>query len=200
MDSTDKSHPGYGLADLARPDDLRRTDCVDDHCATPAPRGGPSAEDPRGTPQMEIPLQRWPPTRRSMPRVTSMQMLKPADLAPRGSMELMTSYRVIDHQLLYRDRLFSDDDWARHESSWRFVLEPRMVYRVCVALAVPLLQCLVVAALCALYEGLRPSHFRSLKDLELAFEYSLISLPLSLLLVFKTNTSYSRFWEGVLLL
>jgi predicted membrane chloride channel (bestrophin family) len=127
-------------------------------------------------------------------------MLKPTDLAPQPSMDLMKSYRAMDHKLLFRDRVFSDEDWARHESSWRFLLEPFVMYRVCVSLALPLLTCMAVAVLCALYEGLRPSRYRSLKDLELAFEYSLISLPLSLLLVFKTNTSYARFWEGAWLL
>lgn len=56
---------------------------------------------------------------------------------------------------------------------------------------------LVVTAACAIYEELiRETGMRSLADLDANFAYSLCSFALSLLLIFKTNTSYSRFWEA----
>ena len=36
----------------------------------------------------------------------------------------------------------------------------------------------------------------ALADLDLVFTYSVCGFALSLLLVFKTNTAYARFWEG----
>lgn len=62
--------------------------------------------------------------------------------------------------------------------------------------ALPLATTVLSAVCCATYQGLRADHYPSLDDLDLTFSYSTISFALSLLLVFKTNTSYSRFWEG----
>ena len=56
---------------------------------------------------------------------------------------------------------------------------------------------LFVTAACAIYEELiRKSRWYSLSDLDANFAYSLCSFALSLLLIFKTNTSYARFWEA----
>lgn len=63
-------------------------------------------------------------------------------------------------------------------------------------IAVPLLLVTSVSVGCAIYEGLRPDSWRSLTDLSASFGYSLVSFALALLLVFKTNTSYARYWEG----
>lgn len=58
---------------------------------------------------------------------------------------------------------------------------------------------LVVSVLCAVYEEvIRASHpsLLSLHELDAGFSYNLSSFALSLLLIFKTNTSYARFWEA----
>ena len=58
---------------------------------------------------------------------------------------------------------------------------------------------LVVSVLCAIYEEvIRASYpsLLSLHDLDAGFSYNLSSFALSLLLIFKTNTSYARFWEA----
>ena len=66
-----------------------------------------------------------------------------------------------------------------------------------IALIYPISVVLVVTAGCAIYEELiRDSSWPSLVDLEANFAYSLCSFALSLLLIFKTNTSYARFWEA----
>jgi predicted membrane chloride channel (bestrophin family) len=58
---------------------------------------------------------------------------------------------------------------------------------------------LLVVIACHVYEeGIRSLHpsWKSLHDLDAGFAYSLTSFALSLLLIFKTNTSYARFWEA----
>ena len=53
---------------------------------------------------------------------------------------------------------------------------------------------------CGVYERVRVNHRPSnppLAALNLSFAYSAIGFALSLLLVFKTNTAYARYWEGV---
>ena len=69
---------------------------------------------------------------------------------------------------------------------------------VCLTLLTPLLVAAFTSACCGLYEGLRPEGSPTLDDLDLTLAYSTVSFALSLLLVFKTNSSYARFWEGVL--
>lgn len=58
---------------------------------------------------------------------------------------------------------------------------------------------LLVTVACHVYEEVirsRKPAWSSLHDLEANFAYSLCSFALSLLLIFKTNTSYARFWEA----
>ena len=65
------------------------------------------------------------------------------------------------------------------------------------AQAYPLACVLLITAGCAIYEHvIRRSDWPSLDNLEAAFAYNLCSFALSLLLIFKTNSSYSRFWEA----
>jgi predicted membrane chloride channel (bestrophin family) len=71
--------------------------------------------------------------------------------------------------------------------------------KVLVALAVPLLLVLFIAIGCGAYEHVRTHDHPArpaLADLDLTFAYSLCGFALSLLLVFKTNTAYARYWEG----
>ena len=73
-------------------------------------------------------------------------------------------------------------------------------FRVVKGLLVPLAIVLLVCAGCAVYEEVvrkeRPS-WGSLHDLEANFAYSLCSFALSLLLIFKTNSSYGRCESGL---
>ena len=70
-------------------------------------------------------------------------------------------------------------------------------FKVIVALIYPISVVLIVTAGCAIYEELiRKSDWPSLMDLNASFAYNLCSFALSLLLIFKTNTSYARFWEA----
>ena len=69
-------------------------------------------------------------------------------------------------------------------------------------MALPLALVLCIAVGCGAYEHARThSHPErpALADLDLLFAYSLCGFALSLLLVFKVNTSYARYWEGALL-
>lgn len=65
------------------------------------------------------------------------------------------------------------------------------------AQAYPLASVIVITVACAIYEQvIRRPDWPSLDDLEATFAYTLCTSALSLLLVFKTNSSYSRFWEA----
>lgn len=124
---------------------------------------------------------------------SSMKTLQPDRLAPSDGCQ---KFHVLDHQALYRDRIFSEMDWSYHMSGWRYMVEPKILLKVCIALLVPLSVVTVISIICAIYEGTRPADYPTLSQLELFFPYSLIGFALALLLVFKTNTSYARFWEG----
>ena len=63
-------------------------------------------------------------------------------------------------------------------------------------LALPISLVIFVSVCCAIYQGLRPNNYPDLDQLNLNFAYSTIGFALSLLLVFKTNTAYARFWEA----
>jgi predicted membrane chloride channel (bestrophin family) len=72
--------------------------------------------------------------------------------------------------------------------------------KVIAAMKVPLLAVLLVAICCGIYEHVRTHHKpgnAALADLDLTFAYSVVGFALSLLLVFKTNTCYARYWEGL---
>lgn len=64
----------------------------------------------------------------------------------------------------------------------------------------PLAWVTLVSVGCAIYQGVRKEGQPTLDNLNLIFSYSLVGFALSLLLVFQTNTSYARFWEGECLL
>ena len=71
--------------------------------------------------------------------------------------------------------------------------------KVLAAIALPLVWVTCIAASCGVWEHLREQRYPdmpALANLDLTFEYTAIGFALSLLLVFKTNTAYARFWEG----
>jgi Bestrophin, RFP-TM, chloride channel len=72
--------------------------------------------------------------------------------------------------------------------------------RALLTLKVPLLLVLGMSVACGLYEKYRAPEMSTLQDLDLSFAYNVCNFALALLLVFKTNSCYGRYWEGVLLL
>jgi hypothetical protein len=130
-------------------------------------------------------------------KTMSRPSLSAKDLVPQESVHMMQRLRLLDHSALFRDRAFSSEDWDKHASQWRYLIEPRILLTACASLAVPLFLTTSVSAGCAIYEWFKPAHYKSLDNLHLTFAYSTVSFALSLLLVFKTNTCYARFWEGV---
>ena len=132
----------------------------------------------------------------SRARPSTLQSVQPDVLAPRASGDMLQHHRILDRQSLFRDRAFTNRDWSYHISAWRYVLEPKVLLNVLVALAVPLCVTLAVALGCALYQGLRAETQPDLRNLDLQFTYNLVTFAFALLLVFKTNTSYARFWDG----
>jgi Bestrophin, RFP-TM, chloride channel len=120
-----------------------------------------------------------------------------AALAPNASDHLMQRPRLLGHQArLYKDRVFDDSAWSAHLSFRRYLPEPVILLKVFVAVLYPVATVVLVALGCGLYESLKRSESPSLTNLNLTLPYSLCSFALALLLVFKTNESYARWWEG----
>lgn len=105
----------------------------------------------------------------------------------------------LDPFALFCNPPYTDEDWVRH-SGWRRLL-PRShlsILRVVAWFWPPLL---VEAALCAAVVGYQAAavhhpHWPSLANGDLITPLSLTAFVLGLLLVFRTNTSYDRWWEA----
>ncbi|KAK9838098.1 hypothetical protein WJX81_001298 [Elliptochloris bilobata] len=111
----------------------------------------------------------------------------------------------------YRRTVFDFGDWARHRSTTRYLrhIKDLMQSRIVRGLAQPLLVVVGVATVTAVYETLREEDIWFLGQLpslcvKADQAFNLTSFALSLLLVFRTNTSYSRWmdarkvWGGIL--
>ena len=85
-----------------------------------------------------------------------------------------------------------------YTSWWRYwvIVKPVVVVKVTMAIAPALITTLVVAIVCALYQQFRKPDMPNLNATDLMLPYSMVSFALALLLVFKTNTAYARFWEA----
>ncbi|KAK9811994.1 hypothetical protein WJX73_006952 [Symbiochloris irregularis] len=110
----------------------------------------------------------------------------------------------------YRRTVFTFDDWAAHRSASRYGRHLKDVFtsRIVRGLATPLLSVMTVASVITVYHLLKdinivPAEWPSL-TLTPGEPFSQTSFALSLLLVFRTNTSFSRWqdartiWGGML--
>lgn len=90
--------------------------------------------------------------------------------------------------------------WEEYATWRRFlhIFSPRVCYKVLLAILPAMLTVTLSTVACAAYEGLRPAGqgWPTLQETDLTLPYATVSFALSLLLVFKTNTCYARFWEG----
>ncbi|GLC46179.1 hypothetical protein PLESTB_001198100 [Pleodorina starrii] len=101
------------------------------------------------------------------------------------------------HATLFEDKVFGHDDWRRHRNAaWRHRVEPTVFCRVAVGFIWQLLAVAVVAVAVGLTHTLMRGRDSFLSSERLVAPFSMITFALSLLLVFKTNSSYSRWWEG----
>ncbi|KAG2502086.1 hypothetical protein HYH03_000578 [Edaphochlamys debaryana] len=101
------------------------------------------------------------------------------------------------HTTLFEDRVFGHEDWKRYRSaSWRHRVEPVVFLRVAAGFVWQLVLVLVVSVCVGLLHTFVPSFDAWLEGLHLSTPFTMVTFALSLLLVFRTNSSYSRWWEG----
>ncbi|GIL49208.1 hypothetical protein Vafri_5346 [Volvox africanus] len=101
------------------------------------------------------------------------------------------------HAALFEDKVFGHDDWNKHRSAaWRHRIEPTVFFRVAVGFSWQLAAVALVSGGVGLLHVLLHGRDSFLSNPHLATPFSMITFALSLLLVFKTNSSYSRWWEG----
>ncbi|GIL73889.1 hypothetical protein Vretimale_5022 [Volvox reticuliferus] len=101
------------------------------------------------------------------------------------------------HAALFEDKVFGHDDWNKHRSAaWRHRIEPTVFFRVAVGFAWQLGAVALVSGGVGVLHILLHGRDTFLSNSHLATPFSMITFALSLLLVFKTNSSYSRWWEG----
>lgn len=97
---------------------------------------------------------------------------------------------------LFRDEPFSPNDWELHSSWRRHCPEPRICLRVFRMLSIAEAWVLAVATGVALYATYAQPHGWPIavsKDYVITFQ--LTSFAVALLLVFRTNAAYGRWWE-----
>ncbi|KAL4448048.1 hypothetical protein ABPG75_005267 [Micractinium tetrahymenae] len=98
----------------------------------------------------------------------------------------------------FRDDAFTDQDWQRHLTWRRYIPEPSVSGVVALTLAPVWMWSVLVSLGLGLYatyaEPKGAPNVSGHKDLITPF--SLTSFALSLLMLFKTNSSYSRWWEA----
>ena len=124
---------------------------------------------------------------------------EPTKLASPGN-ELEDRRRLFEYRDIYAGSVFFAPHWERY-STWRrfaHIFSPRVCYKVLLAILPAMLVVTISTVACALYQGMRPAstNWPDLQDADLQLPYACVSFALSLLLVFKTNTCYARFWEG----
>lgn len=116
------------------------------------------------------------------------------------------SYHLtLDHPLQYGHRVFTQADWAHHRRPSRYArhLALILVSKIFRALILPVLWVMLVAVGVGVYEtlleqGKLPPNWPHV-TLNLGQGFQLISFALSLLLVFRTNSAYARWWEARIL-
>ncbi|KAL4855857.1 hypothetical protein ACK3TF_003624 [Chlorella vulgaris] len=99
---------------------------------------------------------------------------------------------------LFRDEPFSPGEWERHASWWRHCPEPIICVRVFRMLSIVEAWALLVSTAVALYATLlqpKPGWPEAVSG-DYIIVFQLTSFAVSLLLVFRTNTAYSRWWEA----
>lgn len=127
----------------------------------------------------------------------SLRHLGQNDLVPAKSNELQDGHRMFHHAQLFRDRVYGAKEWRAHTSWRRFLPQPILSLIVLAGLFYPVGWVMLVGIGCGIYQDVvRDQDWPNLDDLNLSPTYNTISFALSLLLVFKTNTSHARWWEA----
>lgn len=99
---------------------------------------------------------------------------------------------------IFKDAAITDQDWDDHHSWRRHLPEPLIFLTVAIHLLPILLWVLIVSTAVGLYYelGQLKSNFPQAVSDGYVEPFVLTSFALSLLLVFRTNSSYDRWWEA----
>eukprot|EP00197_Chlamydomonas_leiostraca_P011007 CAMPEP_0202885580 /NCGR_PEP_ID=MMETSP1391-20130828/41735_1 /ASSEMBLY_ACC=CAM_ASM_000867 /TAXON_ID=1034604 /ORGANISM="Chlamydomonas leiostraca, Strain SAG 11-49" /LENGTH=705 /DNA_ID=CAMNT_0049568831 /DNA_START=42 /DNA_END=2159 /DNA_ORIENTATION=+ len=98
---------------------------------------------------------------------------------------------------LYSDKAFDFIDWQWHQNAaWRHRLEPFVFFVVASGFVWQLAHVFMISIFCGLYHiYLVPMGWPNFSS-QLNSAFGMVTTCLSLLLVFRTNSSYSRWWEA----
>eukprot|EP00879_Flechtneria_rotunda_P031097 GHRR01033941.1.p1 GENE.GHRR01033941.1~~GHRR01033941.1.p1 ORF type:complete len:228 (+),score=50.69 GHRR01033941.1:112-795(+) len=103
------------------------------------------------------------------------------------------------HDSLFADRVMKEEDWSRlRRATYRHKLQPCKLARVMLGYFWILVYVAVLTVAVGLYSSIAVQYYGwpmlSLQSVQTFF--SAITFALTLLLVFKTNSSYARWWEA----
>lgn len=102
----------------------------------------------------------------------------------------------IESQELFKDQVFDFEGWQRHKSWRRHAPNWWVCVRILLYYWPPLLVVLIISISIGFYETWRHSRWPDLSHQEWLAPFQLMSFVLSLLLVFRTNSAYGRWWEA----
>ncbi|PRW56029.1 UPF0187 chloroplastic [Chlorella sorokiniana] len=103
-----------------------------------------------------------------------------------------------DAAIKYKERFWTSEDWEYHVTFRRYLPEPAVLFQVGIYLSPLVLWTAFVAACVGLYATFaEPAGAPRITghSSQLLVPATTVSFALSLLLVFKTNSSYARWWE-----
>lgn len=103
----------------------------------------------------------------------------------------------IESQSIFKDQVFDYDGWQRHKSWRRHGPNLWICLQVVLYYWPPLLVVLLISIVAGLWHTfLRPRGWPDITDSNFLAPFSLMSFVLSLLLIFRTNSAYGRWWEA----
>ncbi|KAK9812447.1 hypothetical protein WJX73_000401 [Symbiochloris irregularis] len=99
---------------------------------------------------------------------------------------------------LFKNNHFTESDWHKHKSWTRhFIAAPFLVTQVLAWYWPPVLVMTLIAVVASMYhEFAEPAGAPNVSGHNLTYPFTFTSFALSLLLVFRTNSAYTRWWEA----
>lgn len=132
------------------------------------------------------------------PATCQMRMLQTSDPAPGRAYKdsHVECCPWINGQELFKDQIFNFEGWQRHKSWHRHAPDWWTLIRIILYYWPPLLVVFVISISIGIYQTLRHPSWPNLSQKNWVPPFQLMGFVLSLLLVFRTNSSYGRWWEA----
>lgn len=117
---------------------------------------------------------------------------------PAGKAKRSIPWFFLEQPALFNDKPFSNSDWEHHHSWLRHLPEPAVFVQVAKSIFPLVLWSMVVSVAVGLYaQLLQPKQgWPVAVSQDYLVPFTLSSFAISLLLVFRTNSSYNRWWEA----